>query len=176
MSQHLAEVLYCLSSMWFMPQDRCGQLAILLRSEILSGKCTKLHTVVASNNRGHPMRSLYYFLFTPHIYIVVLHAHPLRGESQNQRYANGKVATTSPPFYNEPHRLHVLFVKASHSTTSASWSQHHFVVIGNPERQVRKASHCGSKQQWRSPNEITVLLLVRATYIYCYSSRTPRLW
>jgi len=24
------------------------------------------------------------------------------------------------------------------------------VAVGKPERQVRKASHCGSKQQWRS--------------------------
>ena len=30
---------------------------------------------------------------------------------------------------------------------------------------MRKASHCGSKQQWRSPDEVTLLLLIRATYI-----------
>jgi len=30
---------------------------------------------------------------------------------------------------------------------------------------VRKASHCGSKQQQRSPDEITLLLLVHAIYI-----------
>jgi len=40
------------------------------------------------------------------------------------------------------------------------------VAIGKPERQVRKASHCGIKQQCRSPDEITLLLLVRATYIW----------
>jgi len=39
------------------------------------------------------------------------------------------------------------------------------VAIGNPERHVRKASYRGSKQQQRSPDEITLLLLVRATYI-----------
>jgi len=43
---------------------------------------------------------------------VILHAHPVRGESHNQRNANGEVATTSPLFYNEPHRSHVLCVKA----------------------------------------------------------------
>jgi len=37
--------------------------------------------------------------------------------------------------------------KAAPGTTFTSWSQHHFVAIGNPERQVRKASHRGSKQQ-----------------------------
>ena len=78
---------------------------------------------------------------------VILHAHPVRGESHNQRNATGEVATTSPPFYNEPHRSHVLCVKAELRTTFTSWSQHHFVAIGNPERHVRKASHHGSKQQ-----------------------------
>ena len=34
--------------------------------------CVELHTVAASNNRVHPTRSLYYCLFAPHIYIVVL--------------------------------------------------------------------------------------------------------
>jgi len=40
------------------------------------------------------------------------------------------------------------------------------VAIGNPERHVRKASHCGSKQQWSSHAMITLLLLVRATCMY----------
>jgi len=40
------------------------------------------------------------------------------------------------------------------------------VAIGKPERQVRKASHCGSKQQQRSHAMITVSLLVRAAYIW----------
>ena len=66
-----------------------------------------------------------------HIYIgVVLHAHPVRGESHMQRYANGEVATTSPPFYNELHRSHV-FLKAAPGTTFTSCSQHHFVAICN---------------------------------------------
>jgi len=66
----------------------------------------------------------------------------------------------------QQHLLHVLFVKAASGMTFPSWSQHHFVAIRKPERQVCKASHCGSKQQWRSPDEITLLLLVGATYEY----------
>jgi len=50
------------------------------------------------------------------------------------------------------------------------------VAIGNPERHVRKASHRGSRQQQRSPDEITLLLPVRATHIYFCSSRTSRSW
>ena len=101
-----------------------------------------------------------------YMYGVVLHAHPVRGESHNQRNTTGEVATTSPPFFNEPHRSHVLCVKAELRTTFTSWSQHHFVAIGNPERHMRKASHCGSKQQENSHTMITLLLLVRATYMY----------
>jgi len=48
---------------------------------------------------------------------VVLRAHPVRGESHIQCNANREVATTSPPFYNEPPRSHVLFVKAGPGTT-----------------------------------------------------------
>jgi len=124
-----------------------GLLMILLRSEIPRGMCAKLRTVAASNNRYHPTRSLYYCLFAPHRYIFVLRTHPVRGESNNQRNTTGEVATISPPFYNEPHRSHVLCVKAALRTTSTSWSQHHFVAIRNPERHVRKASHRGSKLQ-----------------------------
>ena len=102
---------------------------VLLRSEIPSGICAKLRTVAASNNRDHPTRSFYYCLFAPHPYIVVLRARPIRGESHNQRNTTGEVATTSPPFYNEPHRSHVLCEKAELRTTFTSWSQHHFVDV-----------------------------------------------
>ena len=35
--------------------------------------------------------NLSYCLFAPRIYIVVLRAHPVRGESHNQRNANGEL-------------------------------------------------------------------------------------
>jgi len=57
-------------------------------------------------------------------------------------------------------------VKVAPRTTFTSWPQQHFVAIGKPKQQMHKASHCGSKQQWRSPNKITLLLLVRTTYIW----------
>jgi len=63
-----------------------------------------------------------------YLYSVVLHAHLVRGESHNQRNTTGEVATTSPAFYNEPHRSHVLCVKAELGTTVTSWSQHHFLL------------------------------------------------
>ena len=58
------------------------------------------------------------------------------------------------------------------------WSKRSTVAIGKLEQQVSKASHCGSKQQQRSPDEINLLLLVCATYtVYGrYSSRTSRSW
>jgi len=59
---------------------------------------------------------------------VILHAHPVRGESHNQRNTTGEVATTSPPFYNQPQRSHVLCLKAELGMTSTSWPQHHFFI------------------------------------------------
>jgi len=56
-----------------------------------------------------------------HLYMgVVLHAHSVCGELCIQCNASGEVATTSPPFYNEPHQSHVLFVKAAPGTTFTS--------------------------------------------------------
>ena len=74
-----------------------GHSTILLRSEIPSSICVKLRTMAASNNRDHPTRSLFYCLFAPHTYIVVLRAHPVRGESYNQRNTTGEVAAV--PFH-----------------------------------------------------------------------------
>jgi len=45
-----------------------GHSTIVLRSEIPSGICAKLHTVAASNNRVHMPWSLYYCLFAPHVW------------------------------------------------------------------------------------------------------------
>jgi len=64
-----------------------------LRSEIPSGMCAKFRTVAASNNRDHPTRSLHYCLIAPHTNMFVLRAHPVRGESYNQRNITGEVAT-----------------------------------------------------------------------------------
>jgi len=57
--------------------------------------CAKLHTMAASNNRVDVPRSLYYCLFAPHVYIVVLHAHPVHGESHIQHNATREVVTAA---------------------------------------------------------------------------------
>jgi len=139
------------------------------------GMCAKLRTMAASNNRVHPTRSLYYCLFTPHIYIIVLRAHPIRGESHNQRNATGEVATTSPPFYNEPHRSYVLLCEG--------WTQHNLhILVTAPFYCDRKsprgmcAKLCTVAGSNKSSCAWSLLLLVRATCIYYCSSRTSRLW
>jgi len=91
----------------------------LLRSEIPSGVCAKLRTVAVSNNRDHArnlsLRTLVIMFNRSHVnigraatsqslllllaratyvYGAVLHAHPVRGESYNQRNTTGEVATT----------------------------------------------------------------------------------
>jgi len=59
-----------------------------------------LRTLVIMFNRSHVSigrastpRSLFYCLFAPHICGVVLHAHPVGGESHIQRNTTGEVAT-----------------------------------------------------------------------------------
>jgi len=101
---------------------------VVLQSEIPSGMRAKLRTVAGSNNRDHACNLSYYCLCYTY-YAVILHAHPVCGESHNQRNTTGEVATTSPPFYNEPHWSHVLCVKAEFCTTFTSWSQHHFFDV-----------------------------------------------
>jgi len=51
----------------------------MLRSEIPSAMCAKLIVLI----HGH----------------IVLRAHPVRGEDN----VTGEIATTFPPYYNEPH-------------------------------------------------------------------------
>jgi len=41
----------------------------------------------------------YYCLLVPRIHIFVLRAHPVRGESHNQRHATGEVATRAMLVY-----------------------------------------------------------------------------
>ena len=65
-------------------------------------------------------RPLYCCLFAPHICRCCSSC-----TSCSWWIAHSTHATTSPTFYNEPHRSHVLFVKAAPGTTFTSWSQHH---------------------------------------------------
>jgi len=51
------------------------------------------HVRKASHRGSKQQRSLYYCLFGRHTYIFVLRAHPVRGESHNQRKTTGEVAT-----------------------------------------------------------------------------------
>ena len=74
---------------------------------------------------NHPItacsRHVYILLFFSHIPFVVNHTFNATLPESLQQHPL--------PFYNEPHRSHLLFVKASHGTTSTSWSQHYFVAI-----------------------------------------------
>jgi len=52
-----------------------GHSNILLRSEIPSGICAKLHTVAARNNRVNMPWSLYYCLFAPRTCMILFFTH-----------------------------------------------------------------------------------------------------
>ena len=58
-----------------------------------SGMCAKLRTVVTSNNSDRASQSLLLLLARARYNGVILHAHPIRGESHNQRNATREFAT-----------------------------------------------------------------------------------
>jgi len=66
-------------------------------------------------------------------------------------------------------------VKASHNTTSTSWSQHHFVAIGSLSSKCAKFHTVAASNNRDHASQSLSLLLVRATYIYC-SLHTSRSW
>jgi len=80
--------------------------------------------MAASNNRVHASPSLYYCLFALRIYIVVLHVHPVRGESHIQRNATREVATQviqqNENFSSGPHQNSRNFIRGK---TSGFWAQ-----------------------------------------------------
>jgi len=94
MSLYCPQIFHCPTAT-IASLERCDRRhsTLVLRPEIPSGMCAKLRTVAASNNRDHQTRSLYYCLIAPHTYIFVLRAHPVRGESYNQRNSTGEVTT-----------------------------------------------------------------------------------
>ena len=121
-------------------------------------KYNQLFTRFTSIVRGHSPRSLQrdhsIIACSRHTYMgAVLRAYPVHSEPHIQRNANGEVAATSPPFRNEPHLSHVLFVKAAPGTTFTSWSQHHFVVsLALQTRPVTSLWHQeGRRVFWEGP-------------------------
>jgi len=92
---------------------------------------------------------------------ILLCAHPVYGESHIHRNINHEVATTSPSLCNEPHRSHILFVKAAFGT-----NLHSTILLQSegPSGKCAKLHTVAEKQQQGSPDKITLLLLVGITY------------
>jgi len=107
---------------WACETQGSRPIFLVLRWKSSSSKCAKLHTVAASNSRDHP-RDHSILACAHHIYLcVALCAHPICRESHFKCNTNRQVATTSPPFCNEPHLSHVLFVKV------CTWHHLHILV------------------------------------------------
>ena len=146
-----------------------GSLWSCCDMESQSGMCAKLRTVAASNNRDHAPQSLYYCLFAPHVCGVVLRAHSVRGEPHIQRNASREVATTSPPFYNEPHRrLH---------TERPSHPGHNIILL----RSESQSGMCAKLRTVAASNrdyepQLLYYCLFTPLIYGCWSSRTFRSW
>ena len=101
-----------------------NEIIPLLRSERPSSMCAKLCTMAASNNRVHPTRSLYCCLFMPHIYCCSFCTFRSWWTAHSgQRQQSG--CNNIPSFLQEPHRSHVLCVKA------CTWHDPHILVTAS---------------------------------------------
>ena len=145
----------------------------MLRSEIPSGICAKFLTVATSNNRDHPTRSLLLSPLASTIncspgsqallevtyqdhsiqitllfvrstqYIFALGAHPIRGESHNQRNATGEVATVISHKYNSNSLAAVLHTNKSNVAANCKKVVHPWsIALGKMKdiKEIRKVS------------------------------------
>jgi len=120
--------------------------SLLMRSESLSRKCTKLHTVAASNNRDHMSQPLYYCLFAPHTYGCcssrTSHSWWITHSTQCQRRGCNNISC-----------LQLTTPIARSLCECCTWHDLHILVTApfwcNRKARVAnaQASHCGSKQQ-----------------------------
>jgi len=83
---------------------------ILLRLESPSGKCAKLHTVAANNNRDHMPRSLYYCLFALCKKGVFLRAHSVHGEPRISAQRQQSGCNNIPSFFPTNHTDRTFFL------------------------------------------------------------------
>ena len=139
--------------------------------------CARLHTVAASNNRDHALKSLYYCLLAPllffaHIPFVVNHTFNATPPERLQQH---------PLLFTTNRTDHMFFVWRLNSVRP-SHPGHSTILLRSekPEQHVRKASHCGSKQQQRSCARLrrshSIVACSRHIYICCCSSPTSRSW
>ena len=130
-------------------REKTSQI-ILLRSESPINKCAKLHTEAASNNRDHAPRSLYYCLIAPHIYqccssstCTALSSWNAHSTKRQRRGCNN-----IPSFLQRTALIARSFLWRLNLARPPHLG-HSTILLRSekPERHVRKASHCGSKQQ-----------------------------
>ena len=107
---------------------------------------------------------------------VVLNAHPVRSESHIQRNVNREVPTTIPPFYNEPQRSHVVFVKSAPGMTFTSWSQHHFVRSESPSGMCAKLHTVAARNNRDHPMKSISYCLFAPRIYGCWSSHISCSW
>jgi len=140
--------------------------------------CAKLHTVAASNNRNHASQPLLLLLVqVTHIYFYSSRTSRSWWITQSTQH-HRRGCNNIPSFLRRttPIARSLLCVKAELGTTSTSWSQHHFVAIGNPSGMRAKLHTVAASNNRDHASQSLLLLLVQATHIYFCSSRTSRSW
>ena len=153
---------------------------ILLWSESPSGKCAKLHTVTASNNRDHPTRSR--CLFVP-IYIWVCFFSHIPFMVNRTFNATSTERLQKHPFLFATNRtdrtfflwrLHLAW--PSHHHHPMGWSQHHFVAIGKPKWQRFTLRQQATTEIYHLTRSLIACLCHIRVYVYYSSCTSPSWW
>ena len=108
---------------------------------------------------------------------VILHAHPVHGESHNQCNTTGVVVTTSLPFHNEPHRSHVLCVKAANSARPPH-PGHSTILLRSeiPSGMCPKLRTVAASKNRDHARNLSYYCLLGLQIWLCNSSCTSRSW
>jgi len=137
---------------------------ILLWSESPSTKCAKLHTVAATNNRNLATRSLYCCLFAPHT-SVLFFMNILFMVNRTFNATSIKRLHQHPFLFTMNRTGRTFFLWRLH----LAWPSHHghstsLLRMESPSGRCTKL-HTVVAGNKRSPDEITLLLLVWVTYM-----------
>jgi len=92
-----------------------GCVFLVLRLKCSNGKCAKLHTMAASNNKGHPTRSLYICLFAQHMYWCCSSRTSRLGWIEHSTHCQLRDCSNIPFILQRRHQSHVVFVKVAHN-------------------------------------------------------------
>ena len=131
-----------------------------------SGMYTKLRTVAAENNRDYAPQSLLLLIARATYLMVLFFTHIPFVVNQTINATPPERLQQHPLLFTTNHTDRTCFVwRLEFGTTSTSWSQYHFVAIGNPSGMYAKLRTVAASNNKDHAPQSLLLWLARATYI-----------